>query len=185
MSEREDRSPEGLLGAQPATRGANLLDWLYALRDRQRKRQRGGSWIIKGKDLPWEINRQGKMQWYLHPALDDTPLRSMIFFRQEIAPQSRSGAQRTPGGAILYIARGRGYTLLDEERHNWEAEDVINIPIRADGVIVQHVNIDPVESAMLLCADLNLVDLLGVDRGSMLEQIENAPEWKEPGDGAA
>ena len=185
MSERKERRPEAPLGAPPAERSTNLLDWLYALRDRQRVRQRGGSWIIKGKDVPWEINRQGKMQWYLHPALDDTPLRSMIFFRQEIAPQSRSGAQRMPGGAILYIARGRGYTLLDDDRHDWEAEDVINIPIRANGVVVQHVNIDPIESAVLLCADLNLADLLGVDRGSVLEQIGDAPEWGKAGNGAA
>ncbi|HKT18626.1 MAG TPA: hypothetical protein VJR47_11330 [Stellaceae bacterium] len=185
MSERARRRPEAPLGTEPVAPDANLLEWLYALRDRQRIRQRGGSWIIKGKDMPWEINRQGKMQWYLHPAFDDMPLRSMIFFRQEIAAQSRSGAQRMPGGAIFYVARGRGYTLLDEERHDWNAEDVINIPIRADGVIVRHVNIDPIEAAVLLCADLNLVDLLGVDRGSALEQIEDAPEWRKAGDGAA
>jgi len=185
MSGRERRKLGAPLGAAPAGRDANLLEWLYALRDRQRIRQRGRSWIIKGRDVPWETNRQGKMQWYLHPAFDDTPLRSMIFFRQEIAPKAHSGAQRVPGGAILYVARGRGYTLLDEDRHDWDAEDVINLPIRADGVIVQHFNIDPVEAAVLLCADLNLIDLLGVDRGSVLEQIEDAPEWGKAGDGAA
>ncbi len=172
MSDGERRTPE----FPPGDRPENLLDWLYRLRDRQRKLQRNGAWIIKGSDVPWERNDQGKMQWYLHPAIEGTAIRSMMFFRQEIAPGSRSGVQRTPGGQILYIVAGRGYTTLDDVRHDWEAEDVINIPIRSDGVDVQHVNLDAVEPAVLLQAELNLADLLGVDRGSVLEQIEKAPE---------
>jgi len=173
---RAKRSPAKPLGRAAAKDGENLLDWLYALRDRQRARQRGGAWVIKGKKVPWERNRQGRMQWYLHPALDDTPLRSMLFFRQEIPPRGRSGAQRSPGGQILYVVEGRGYTLLDRERHDWQAEDVINIPIRSDGVVVQHFNIDPKLPALLISADLNLVDFLSVDRGSALEQVEDAPD---------
>jgi gentisate 1,2-dioxygenase len=157
-------------------RPGNLLDWLYALRDRQRQTQRDGAWVIKGKTVPWETNDQGRMQWYLHPAIGDTAIRSMMFFRQEIAPRSKSGVQKTPGGSVLYIVKGRGYTTLDGVRHDWEAEDVLNIPIRADGVAVQHVNIDPEEPAILIQADLNLADMLGLDRGSALEQIEKAPE---------
>jgi gentisate 1,2-dioxygenase len=84
--------------------------------------------------------------------------------------------QRSPGGQVIYVIQGRGYTMLDDDRHDWEAEDVINIPIRQEGVDVQHVNLDPVEPVILIQAELNLVDLLGVDRGSMLEQVEKAPE---------
>ena len=176
MSGRELRPPDAPLGSAPADRSENLLDWLYALRDRQRKFQRNGAWIIKGRDVPWEKNEQGRMQWYLHPAIEGTAIRSMVFFRQEIAPRSRSGAQKTPGGSIIYIVKGRGYTTLDGDRHDWQAEDVLNIPIRADGVVVQHVNLDPEETAILIQAELNLADLLGLDRGSVLEQVEKAPE---------
>jgi gentisate 1,2-dioxygenase len=176
MSGRETRRPEAPLGQAPASRAENLLDWLYALRDRQRKLQRNGAWIIKGKDVPWESNDQGRMQWYLHPAIEGTAIRSMMFFRQEIAPGSRSGAQKSPGGSVIYIVQGRGYTLLDDDRHDWEAEDVVNIPIRSEGVVVRHVNLDPLEPAVLIQAELNLADLLGLDRGSVLEQVEKAPE---------
>jgi gentisate 1,2-dioxygenase len=157
-------------------RPGNLLDWLYALRDRQRKTQTRGAWVVRGKDLPWETNDQGRMQWYLHPAIEGTAIRSMMFFRQEIPARSRSGAQKTPGGSVIYVVYGRGYTLLDGERHDWEAEDVVNIPIRAEGVVVQHVNIDPEDKAVLIQADLNLADMLGVDRGSAFEQVETAPD---------
>jgi len=173
------RSTEENLGAAYADRAENLLEWLYQLRDRQREHQRKGAWLIKGRDLPWENNRQGKMKWFLHPALDNTSIRSMIVFEQEIPPGGRSGAQKTPGGAVLYILEGKGYTLLDGERHDWQAEDLVNIPIRAEGVVVQHVNADPRRRVRFVSADLNLVDILGVDRGAELEQIEAAPAWDE------
>jgi gentisate 1,2-dioxygenase len=170
------RKTEENLGAAYANRAANLLEWLYELRDRQREQQGKGAWLIKGRDLPWENNRQGKMKWFLHPALDNTSIRSMIVFEQEIPPGGRSGAQKTPGGSVLYVLQGKGYTLLDGVRHEWQAEDLINIPIRAQGVVVQHVNTDPRRPVRFVSADLNLVDMLGVDRGAVLEQIEAAPD---------
>jgi gentisate 1,2-dioxygenase len=173
------RPTEEHLGADYADKGENLLDWLYRLRDRQRQHQRQGAWLIKGRDLQWENNRQGKMKWFLHPAIDNTAIRSMIVFEQEIPPGGKTGAQKTPGGAVLYILEGKGYTLLDGERHDWQAEDLVNIPIRAQGVVVQHVNLDPRHRVRFVSADLNLVDMLGVDRGAELEQVENASTWDE------
>jgi gentisate 1,2-dioxygenase len=179
MSTRRARSVKDRLGIEPAEdRSENLLEWLYQLRDYQREHQRNGAWLIKGKDLPWERNRQGKMKWFLHPALDNTSIRSMLFLMQEIPPRGKSGVQKTPGGQVLYIISGRGYTLLDGERFDWEAEDVVNIPIRANGVNVQHVNIDRREPVVFVQAEINLMDMLGVDRGSELEQVENAPDYE-------
>jgi gentisate 1,2-dioxygenase len=173
------RSTEESVGVRYADRAENLLEWLYQLRDRQRQHQRQGAWLIKGRELPSENNRQGKMKWFLHPALDNTSIRSMIVFEQEIPPGGRSGAQKTPGGSVLYILEGKGFTLLDGVRHDWQAEDLVNIPIRAEGVVVQHVNTDPRRPVRFVSADLNLVDILGVDRGAELQQIEAAPTWDQ------
>ena len=101
------RSSDENLGAPYTDRGGNLLEWLYQLRDRQREQQGKGAWLIKGRDLPWENNRQGKMKWFLHPALDNTAIRSMIIFEQEIPAGGRSGAQKSPGGSVLYILAGK------------------------------------------------------------------------------
>jgi gentisate 1,2-dioxygenase len=166
------------LGIEYSERADNLLEWMFRLRDQQREFQGKGAWLIKGRDLPWENNRQGKMKWFLHPALNNTAIRSMIVFEQEIAPGGRTGAQKTPGGSVLYILEGKGYTLLDGVRHDWQAEDLVNIPIRSNGVVVQHVNADLRRRVRFVSADLNLVDILGVDRGAELEQIEPAPEWE-------
>ena len=170
------RSPEENLGMPGASREDNLLEWLFELRDRQRASQQGAAWLIKGKDLPVERNRQGLMRWFLHPALNNIALRSMLFFQQEIPPGGRTGVQRVPGGSVLYIISGRGHTLLDGEPHSWVAEDVVNIPIRIGGCVIQHVNDDPQEPAVFIQADVNTVDSLGVDRGASFEQLESAPD---------
>jgi len=166
------------LGLPPAKSRENLLDWLYALRDHQREHQGKGAWLIRGSDLKWEHNRQGKMKWFLHPALEDTSIRSMLVFEQEIPPGGKSGVQMTPGGACMYIIEGRGYTLLDGERHDWQAADVVQIPLRRDGVKVQHVNIDLRRPVRFVSAEVNMLDVLGVDRGAALEQIEDAPDYE-------
>jgi len=170
------RAIKASLGRPPARKGESLLDWLYKLRDHQVAHQRKGPLVVKGKDLPWEKNSQGRMQWYLHPAMEDVATRSMLFFRQEIPPRGRSGVQMTPGGEVIYIVQGRGYTLLDGVKHEWETEDVINIPIRSDGVKVQHVNLSRTTPVVLISAELNLVDMLGVNRGAEYKQIEPAPD---------
>ena len=44
----------------------------------------GAAWLIRGRDVPWELNQHGKMQWYLHPLIEDACLKTLIFYRQEI-----------------------------------------------------------------------------------------------------
>ena len=167
------------LGVPPATRADNLLEWLYELRDYQREHQGKGAWLIKGKDLPWEHNRQGKMQWYLHPALEDTSIRSMIFFRQEIPPGGRTGAQKTPGGSILYILEGRGYTILNGTRHQWKAGDIVNLPLLEEGCTYQHFNADQDAPVLMVGCYANHLDAIGVDMGSGFEELEPAPEYRQ------
>lgn len=180
MSARPTRAPEEGVGIPTPNRSDNLLDWLFRLRDLQREQFKNGTWLIKGKDLPWEHNRQGNMKWFMHPALTDTCIRSLLFYEQVIPPNGKSGLQLTPGGQCMYILEGRGYTLLDGVRHDWQAEDIVQIPLRRDGVKVQHVNADLRRQVRFVCAELNLLDTLGVDRGAALEQIEDAPDYNQP-----
>lgn len=127
--------------------------------------------------MPWEINRHGKMQWYLHPLLEDAALRTLIFYRQEIPPGSRSGRQKCQGGIIFYVLEGTGYTMVDRARHAWKAGDLINLPLREEGVTYQHFNTSADSRVLLAACEPNLVDVLGVDKGSGFEQVEPAPEW--------
>lgn len=157
----------------------NLLDELLALRDQQREEKKNAIQVVKGEELPWEVNRQGKMRWYVHPAMDDVALQTLMFYVQEIPAQSRSGRQLVQGGQVLYVWEGRGYTEIDGARHDWEAGDLINLPQVTEGIVVQHFNTDAETSALLVAAQPNFTRMIGVDMGSGFEQLENAPEFRE------
>jgi gentisate 1,2-dioxygenase len=156
----------------------NYWDELLALRDRQRERIRKGIQVIKEQDLPVETNRQGLMRWYLHPAIDDTALATLVFFQQEIPPGSRSGRIKFQGGQVIMILEGRGYTTVDGVKHEWEEGDVLNLPLRAKGIIVQHFNTDPDKPVRFVASEPNWLESTFVDRGSGFEQLEDAPEYR-------
>ena len=156
----------------------NFWAELLALRDRQRAERKNGMQVLKRRDLPLEANRQGLMRWYMHPEIKDTVLSTYLCFEQEIPPGSRSGRLKFQGGQVIYVIAGRGYTLLDGVKHPWAAGDVIDLPLRRGGIVVQHFNDDPNEPVRFLAVEPNLFACTSVDRGSGFEQIEDAPEYR-------
>lgn len=153
-----------------------LYQDLIDLRDRQRREMKIK--VVKGKNLSWEKNPQGKMKWYLHPSMRDTGLRSLMFCVQEIPPGSSSGKLKHQGNMVVFFLEGKGHTILDDKCYDWEAGDCMVFPVKGKGVIVQHFNGDRNLPARFLAAEPNLVDVLGVDMGSGFEQLEPAPEWE-------
>jgi gentisate 1,2-dioxygenase len=156
----------------------NHWDELLALRDRQREQTRDAIQVVKESELPQEVSRQGLMRWYLHPSIKDTVLNVMLFFEQEIPPGSRSGRIKFQGGQVIMVLEGKGYTTIDGVKHHWQAGDVINLPLRSDGIIVQHFNTDPDNPVKFVAAEPNWVEATTVDRGCGFEQLEDAPEYK-------
>jgi hypothetical protein len=157
----------------------NHWDEILKLRDRQREQTKNGIQVIKESDLPLEASRQGLMRWYLHPEIKDTCLSVLLFFQQEIPPGSRSGRLKFQGGQVMLILDGQGYTLIDGVKHPWKAGDVVNLPLRADGIIVQHFNTDPQKTAKFVAAEPNWLECTTVDRGCGFEQMEDAPEYRK------
>lgn len=157
----------------------NHWDELIALRDRQRERAKQGVQVVRGDELPQENNAQGLMRWYMHPAIENTILNTLMFFEQELPPRSRSGRLKFQGGQVMYIIAGAGYTLVDGVKHPWKAGDVLNLPVRRDGIVVQHVNDDPATAAKFLACEPNFVDAAGVDRGSGFELLEPSTTFRD------
>ena len=152
----------------------NMLDALIQLRDRYRRQAERGMKIVRGEDLPWEINRQGKMRWYLHPAKDDTSIRSLVVYMQEIEPGGRSGKQASPGGIVHYMLEGRGYVVVNGKKHSWAKGDCVGLPILSRPVEYQFFNTDKKRVARYIAATPNLFEVLGVDMGTRFEQLEPA-----------
>ncbi|MDO8637733.1 MAG: cupin domain-containing protein [Dehalococcoidia bacterium] len=156
----------------------DLLEQLFKMRDEQREMVKKGTKVVKGQQLPVETNRMGLYRWYLHPLLDDRATKAIMLWTQEIPPGSHSGKQKHQGGRVHYVLEGKGYTVVDGVKHDWEKGDVILLPIKPNGVVFQHFNSDTKNKARLVAAEPNWTDALGVDLGASFEQVENAPEFK-------
>ncbi len=153
----------------------NLFEELVRARDRYREQTRDAVVVIKGKQVPLEKNRLGLIGWYLHPSRTDTAIRTMITFVQEIPPGSRTGRLHFQGGQVIYVWEGKGHTILDGVRYDWQQGDSMNLPLRRDGITVQHFNDDPSRRVRLVASEPNVVDLFGMDRGTRFEVLEDAP----------
>lgn len=156
----------------------NLFDRLIDLRDKQRSRLNNSTSIIRGDELPWELNAHGKMQWYLHPCIAYTCVQTHVFYRQEIPVGSRSGVQRHGGDVVFYILQGQGYTEVDGVKYNWQASDVMTLPIHPDGVIYRHVNTGN-EPVLLIGMERNMVHTVGVDRQCGFEELQPCLEYRQ------
>jgi len=179
MSESESHlGPERMQGMLDEIKGRNLWEEILTLRDQQRKEQEKAVWLIKGKDIPWENNKQGIMRWYMHPLLKSICINTMKVFVQEIPPGGRSGRLHHPGNQVIFILEGQGYTVLDGQKHHWSKNDVVQLPLRIKGVTVQHFNSDPDKPARFVACEPNTFLSVGVDRGSGFEQIEVSPDYK-------
>lgn len=152
----------------------NLLDALFLLRDRYRRQAERGIKIVRGEELPWEINLQGKMRWYIHPAKNDTAIRSLVVYMQEIEPGGHSGKQASPGGIVHYMLEGKGYVVVNGKKHSWTKGDCVGLPVLSRPVEYQFFNADKKRAARFIAATPNLYEVLGVDMGTRFEQIEPA-----------
>lgn len=156
----------------------NFWNELMALRDQQRAQRASSVQVVRRRDLPLESNTQGEMRWYMHPAIQDIALSTLAIYEQEIQAHSRSGRLQFQGGQIIFVIEGDGYTVIDGVKHVWKSRDVLNLPLKKEGIIVQHFNSSEDKPARLLVVEPNLYAATTVDRGCGFEQMEAAPTYR-------
>jgi quercetin dioxygenase-like cupin family protein len=134
-----------------------------------------GPVVVRGDDRPWHQTRQGKLRYYLEPlTIKDTPLQQWRVFMHDI--KTRSGKHRHQGGLVIYVLEGKGYSVVDGERWDWEKGDLVLLPMKPEGVEHQHFNLDPQKPA-IWCAFINIP--IQEHLASDLKQTENSPDFKE------
>jgi hypothetical protein len=141
----------------------------------QRERSIRGKKLISYDETFAESTPMGHQRWYLHPELFEATSRSLYFHELAIPAGGRSGRLQTQGGHMHYVLAGRGHTDVDGTTHEWEAGDVIAIPIRENGVTYQHHN-DGADEARLLVVWPNLDSALGPEAGVELRILEPADD---------
>lgn len=106
------------------------------------RRQRTGKLVIRSEERPWEQNRQGLLRWYLLEGIEEEAvLRGWNVFVHRIHTQG--GKHVHQGGTVIFVLEGKGYSIVDGKRFDWEAGDLIMLPIKPGGVEHQHFNLDP------------------------------------------
>jgi quercetin dioxygenase-like cupin family protein len=160
--------------SDPAARNRGLLDALFELRDKQAAARKDARVIVREEDAVLETNRHATMRWYVHPDFDDLVDHNTLFYRYEIPAHGATGKQHRQGNLVSFVISGHGYTEVNGVRHEWEKGDVIGLPPLVNGVTFQHVNTSD-EIAMLITAEPNLYEALGVEMGAGFVQLEDAP----------
>jgi len=164
----------------------DLLDDATTKPARDAKRKK----IVKPKDMPWEMSRQGLLKHVLNEQMN-TRVETVDAYMLLIPPGSKSGKHRHLAEECLYVLAGEGYDLHQDcdveitdtyhwkpqdeiKKFEWESGDVIYIP---PNTIHQHVNASQETPVRLMSAINRIYKNCGLND---LEQIEDAPEY-EPG----
>jgi hypothetical protein len=138
-----------------------------------------GRVVIKGKHIPFFLAGQGYIKAYVQGGkitdIDPTwaALKTMHCFIHEI--RTHSGRHVHQGGFSLFVLQGRGYTVVDGVRHDWEEGDLILLPIKPGGCEHQHFNLDPERpSRWLAMQHIPLWEMVG----RIVVQRETNPDYK-------
>lgn len=126
--------------------------------------------VIKGKEIPWENTRMGKLKFYITP-YKPSPLYLYDAYVQELPPGGSSGKHRHVGEEVHKILEGKGYDIHDGVRWDWEKEDVVAIP---NNTVHQHFNADPHRPARFFSLMSRLY--YNVGHGG-IEHMEAAPDY--------
>src|SRR5262245_5737774 len=125
------------------SRERSYYEDIIASQRADRRRSYTGQVVVRGKGNPWVLERQGLVRNYLMPERYagepvTTALDGWVVFVQEV--RVHSGKHRHQGGLVIYILEGEGYSIVDGERLEWEAGDLLLLPIKPGGVEHQHFN---------------------------------------------
>ena len=139
------------------------------------ERNEHGPIVVHSESRPVFLARQGRFRCYLEPnAYTDTPLQMWRMFTHEV--RTASGKHRHQGGIIIYVLEGKGYSIVNGERKDWEEGDLVLLPMKPGGVEHQHFNSDPAKPAIWAAfINIPIQEYLASD----LKQEEVSPDFKE------
>lgn len=132
-----------------------------------------GKRVVRARDIPFEQDQQGIRRTYVHHDLTENAITHFHVFAHEI--HTRSGRHTHQGGLTIFVIKGKGYSMVDGVRHDWEAGDLIMLPIKKGGVDHQHFNLDSKPSVWLAIIPQPLQRFVG----RQLTQKENSPTWQK------
>ncbi|MDZ4246182.1 MAG: cupin domain-containing protein [Dehalococcoidia bacterium] len=132
-----------------------------------------GKVVVKGSEVGWEQGRQGLIKFLLwEKNWDEVGVPGWRLFINNIKKQS--GKHIHQGGLAIFVLEGKGYSVVDGQRYDWEEGDLILLPIKPDGCEHQHFNLSPSGSAYWMAfIYMPMQDQAGVE----FVQVAEHPDW--------
>ena len=144
---------------------------------RRRERSTKGKIVVRGDERAWEICPTGRLYRYFGEGIEDTALQDWHVFKSDIKTHSQS--HRHQGGIVIYVVEGSGHSMVGGVRKDWQAGDLLLLPITPGGVEHQHFNADPnVPVRWVAFFYMPLYDTLGA-QGTKVSQ--DSPIWLAAG----
>jgi hypothetical protein len=134
-----------------------------------------GNVVIRGKERPWVTSRQGRLKFFVTRSQTDMVPSPFDIFVHDV--QTHSGKHTHQGGLAIYVLEGKGYTVIDGKRLDWEKGDLILLPIKPGGVEHQHFNAETGQPARWLAFYYSHFEEA---LGNLFRQHEEAPQWNAP-----
>ncbi len=153
----------------------NLYEQSMRIMNEALRQREEGRVVIHGKDLSFFQSRQAFGKFLLHR--NDWPTvgtPGWHVFLNHI--KVHTGKHRHQGGVAIYALAGKGYTIVDDQRYDWEAGDLLVLPIQPGGCVHQHFNEDPdVPAEWLVFIYFPMWEQAGMG----LVQREEHPDWSK------
>jgi hypothetical protein len=138
-----------------------------------RERSLTGKVVVKPADRPFQSTRQGYLCYMLsRNHWKETALKDWNVFIHDI--RRHSGKHRHQGGLVIFVVEGEGYTIVNGERIDWQAGDLILLPIQPGGCEHQHFNRYADQSCKWIAFNYKP---LHDEVASFTEQREEAPDF--------
>lgn len=110
------------------------------------RRLKEGKVVIHKTDREKEQRVQALNRYYTAIEKTDTVPNGWKCFTNEV--HVHSGRHTHQGGLVLFIVKGRGYSIVDGVKRDWKAGDLLLLPVQRGGSEHQHFNADDSEPAI-------------------------------------
>jgi gentisate 1,2-dioxygenase len=98
---------------------------------------------------------------YTNPATGGPVLRTMACWVQMISPGVRTQCHRQTSSAVYYVAKGRGYSVINGQRFDWNEKDMFVVPPWAWH---EHGNENAQDTVLFSIQDIPVLKSLGLYR---------------------
>jgi hypothetical protein len=154
-----------------------VFEWMQEFYRVRREQGEKGKVVLRDQEIGWEQNRQGLIKFYSHPKIwHELAVPGWAIFRHHIKKQS--GRHTHQGGLGLFVLEGKGYTVVDGVRYDWEEGDFIILPVKPGGCEHQHFNLDPDHPAEWLA--LIFWPFFDATGNLKKQSGETSPDWQGP-----